>query len=485
MEAWWLTGVLGVVPLMICILWWWNELWHVLPLKRHLASKRAKLPPGHMGFPLIGELLTFIWYFKILRRPDDFINSKRTKYGDGVGMYRTYLFGSPSIIACSPAVTKFVFHSNLFPYRFPTNDLVGPNSMLAASGEHHDRVKGYVSAAVAHTSSLRKIVLHIQPSIKTSLRSWADKGSVIAFDVVKKMVFESIARVFVSIEPGPFLDEIGQYYACLLKGFKAQPFNIPGTTYYRAVQCRRKLMEIFRLKLEKRKENQKGDQENKDLMDVLMQIKDGDGKQLSDEEVLDNIVTLFLGGFETTATVSAWAMYYLAKNPEILQRLREENMELSSTKEGEFITLDEISQMKYTKKVVDETIRMANISCFIFRSGDYDVEYEGYLIPKGWRVLQWVRYPHANSEYFEDPMCFNPDRWNQSTKPEAYQAFGAGSMRCVGSKLAQTQLAVFLHHLVMGYKWELINPDSKITYLPHPKPNDGCKIVISRSNCLE
>lgn len=76
----WMALVLGGFPFLGFLLWWWNELWYVLPLKMRQSPTGAKLPPGVMGFPFIGEMLTFLWYFKVLRRPDDFINAKRTKY---------------------------------------------------------------------------------------------------------------------------------------------------------------------------------------------------------------------------------------------------------------------------------------------------------------------------------------------------------------------------------------------------------------------
>ncbi|XP_021904800.1 ent-kaurenoic acid oxidase 2-like, partial [Carica papaya] len=411
---WWVTWAIGGVPLAIWILWWWNELRYVLPLKlTNSALKHSKLPPGHMGFPFIGEMLSFIWYYKIVSRPDDFIDAKRAKYGDGAGLYRTYLFGFPSILACTPAATKFVFHSHLlFPHRFSTKELVGPNSMLAATGDYHARIKSHVTAGLVHTNSLKKFLLVAQPGMKASLESWAQMGTIRSFDVVKKMVFENIAEFFVSIKPGPLLDELLGYYIDMFKGFKARPLKIPGTTYYHALQCRKKVREIFKIELEKRKRDRK-DGEYKDLIDALWQIKDGEGNVLSDEEVLDNISSLILGGYESSSGVAAWAMIYLANNPDVLQKLREENMEISKTlSEGELLTLDHVSKMVYTKKVFEESARLANTTGFLFRAGDQDVEYKGYLIPKGWKVIQWIRYAHESSEYFEDAMTFNPDRWD-------------------------------------------------------------------------
>lgn len=88
------------------------------------------------------------------------------------------------------------------------------------------------------------------------------------------------------------------------------------------MQCRKKLVEIFRMELEKRKKNPNLDKTTHDLMDVFIQMEDEEGSQLSDEEVLDNIVNLTLGGFTPIAVAAMWAVYYLAKLPNVLNKLR-------------------------------------------------------------------------------------------------------------------------------------------------------------------
>ncbi|KAL7161508.1 hypothetical protein ACSBR2_042051 [Camellia fascicularis] len=75
---------MGVLPLVGWLLWWWNDIWYGFRLKVRSSGggttiSNCPLPPGHMGVPFIGEMLTFLWYFKVLRRPDDYINSKRRK----------------------------------------------------------------------------------------------------------------------------------------------------------------------------------------------------------------------------------------------------------------------------------------------------------------------------------------------------------------------------------------------------------------------
>ncbi|KAL6175554.1 hypothetical protein ACLB2K_052193 [Fragaria x ananassa] len=317
----WMALVLGGFPFLGLLLWWWNELWYVLPLKMRQSPTGAKLPPGVMGFPFIGEMLTFLWYFKVLRRPDDFINAKRTKYGDGVGMYRTHLFGSPSIITCFPAVNKYVLQSDdIFTSEWPNVDLMGPTSLVSVSGKSHTRVRSYVTNVINRPDALRRIALLVQPRIIAALESWAQKGRIKAFDEANKLSFENIGQLFISMDPGPLLDTIDNLFTGLLKGVRAQPINIPGFAYHHARQCRQTLDAIFRMELEKKK-NQSEVLTN-DLMDGLMQIKDDEGNKLSDQEVMDNIVSLVIAGYASTSLASMWAIYFLAKYPNVLQKLR-------------------------------------------------------------------------------------------------------------------------------------------------------------------
>nr|BDU51742.1 cytochrome P450 729A43 [Eriobotrya japonica] len=478
-EGVWPAVVLGGLPLLGLLFWWWNELRYVLPLKLQRSATGAKLPPGHMGFPFIGELLTFLWYFKFLRRPDEFINAKRAKYGDGVGMYRTHLFGSPSIITCFPAVNKFVFQSSdIFTLVWPSNDLLGRKSLFAVHGKSHERLKSYITKVINQPDALRGIALLVQPHMLASLESWAQKGRINAYDEVKKMTLENIGKLFLSLEAGPLLDTIDKLFGGLTDGLRAQPFNIPGTAFHHALQCRKKLEAIFGRELEKKKTQKKG--LTNDLMDGLMQIRDDEGDKLSDQEVIDNIVSLVVGGYASTSLASMWAIYCLAKYPNVLEKLREENLAISRNKTADLITSEDVSKMKYTNMVVEETIRMANSAACIFRLATKETEYKGYKIPKGWNVILWVRYIHTDPNNFDDPMIFNPDRWNEPAKPGTYQVFGGGTRICAGNMLARMELAILLHHLSTKYKWELRNPNAEVVYLSFPKPADGVDIMFSK-----
>ncbi|GAA0160695.1 oxygenase [Lithospermum erythrorhizon] len=402
------------------------------------------------------------------------------RYGDGEGLLRTYLFGSPTIIAFSPSAAKFVLQSDAkLSSEWPSVEILGDRSLAALQGAAHTRIRNLVVKSVNQPDPLRRIALMVQPRIISALHSWSERGTIQVLKEAKKVTFENIGKYFASFEPGPVLDILDELFIGMMNGVRANPNNIPGTAYHYALQCRKKANIIFREEMEKRKkEDNRHASTRNDLLDGLMRLKDDEGKQLSDMEVLDNIVTLVVAGYEATASAIMFAFYLLAKNPHVLQKLREEHIGLN--KNGDFITSVEASKLTYTTKVVEEITRMANVSPFTFRTAKSDIDYKGYRIPKGWKVICLLRYLHTNPENYENPNCFNPDRWNVAPNPGTYLVFGAGSRICAGNMLARLQISIFLHHMVVGYRWELIDAEAGMVYLPHPKPVDGVEISISK-----
>ncbi|KAJ8443303.1 hypothetical protein Cgig2_015781 [Carnegiea gigantea] len=240
-----LDGVLLGLPLVGWLLWLWNEIWFVTPIKAKHSSMYIKMFPGHLGFPFFGEMLTFLWYFKILHRLDDFIYSKI-----------------------------------LIPFE----------------GTHHDRVKSLLINAIKHPHALARIAIHVQPAIATLL---------------------NMRRYFASLDFGPQHHSIEQMLFAKTQGFRAQPSKIPGSAYHYAVKCRTKFKNIMRVELEKRKQQNKSANEAKHLMDELMQ-------KIS------------------TAYLSTWALYFVAKDPNVLHKLREENIELAKDKKDRFVRYTDI-----------------------------------------------------------------------------------------------------------------------------------------------
>ena len=132
---------------------------------------------------IVGESLALLWYFKLARRPDGFVDAKRRRYGAGAGVYGTHLFGSP-------AANKFVLQSSqdgTFGIRWPAPELVGVSSLVNVEGSQHARLRGFILAAINSPRSLRTIAEVVQPRIVAALRSWADKGTITAATEIKKV----------------------------------------------------------------------------------------------------------------------------------------------------------------------------------------------------------------------------------------------------------------------------------------------------------
>lgn len=110
------------------------------------------------------------------------------RYGDGVGMYRTHLFGSPTIITCFPNVNKYVFQSaDTFFLDWPSVELMGHKSLVVVHGPSHARLRSYVVGVINRPDSLRRIAQLVQPRMIDALESWAQKGRIKVYDEAKKV----------------------------------------------------------------------------------------------------------------------------------------------------------------------------------------------------------------------------------------------------------------------------------------------------------
>jgi ent-kaurenoic acid hydroxylase len=204
-------------------------------------GRHHRLPPGHMGVPFLGETLALLWYFKVARRPDAFIAAKSEKYGEPQkSIYRTHLFGSPTVVVCSPAANKLVLQSNdgSFGARRPAHDLLGLSSMFNVEKRQHARIRGFVVAAVNRPSSLRAFARVVQPRFATAMRSWADKGTITAATEIRKLTFENICLMFVSMEPSAATEKMDELFAGLFSGLKTVPIDFPGTPLHYARKVR-------------------------------------------------------------------------------------------------------------------------------------------------------------------------------------------------------------------------------------------------------
>ncbi|KAJ6730684.1 TAXADIENE 5-ALPHA HYDROXYLASE [Salix viminalis] len=193
--------------------------------------------------------------------------------------------------------------------------------------------------------------------------------------------------------------------------------------------------------------------------------------EISEEEVIDNVVLLVFAAHDTTSFAIAMTFKMLAEHPDCHSLLLQEHDDIMSRRRpGENLTLEDTKKMKYTWQVARESMRLFPPIFGSFRKAIADIEYEGFTIPKGWKIL-WTTYgTHYNEEYFKDPLTFNPRRFEEPIPPYAYLPFGGGPRICAGNQLAKLNILIFIHYVVTRYNWSLLCPDEQITMDPSPIP---------------
>ncbi|XP_058097153.1 abscisic acid 8'-hydroxylase 4-like [Magnolia sinica] len=425
-----------------------------------------RLPPGSMGWPYIGE--TFRFYSQ---NPNVFFATKQRRYGE---IFKTHLLGCPCVMLGSPEAARFVLvnQAHLFKPTYPKSKekMIGPSALFFHQGDYHTRLRKLVQGSLS-PEAIRSLVPGIASIAVSALESWAGGAVVNTFHEMEKFSFDvGILSIFGQLD-SRYKEELKKNYCIVDQGYNSFPTNIPGTAYKNAVLARKRLSEIVSEIVDERKENRVVE---KDLLGVLMNSKDDKGDFLTDEQITDNIVGVLFAAQDTTASVLTWILKYLHDNPKLLEGVRTEQMAIYESNEGgKPLTWAQTRNMPLTRKVILESLRMASIISFTFREAVADVEYKGYLIPKGWKVMPLFRNIHHNPEFFPDPHKFDPSRFEVSPKPNTFMPFGTGMHACPGNELAKLEMLIFVHHLVTKFRWEVVGPQSGIQYGPFPVPVHG------------
>nr|GEW78613.1 cytochrome P450 716B1-like [Tanacetum cinerariifolium] len=269
-------------------------------------------------------------------------------------------------------------------------------------------------------------------------------------------------------------------------GKLAIPINLPFTQFNRGIIARKKLVPMFMdLIREKREalEEQKhqANYRSKDLITSLITIRDDDSStMMTDEEIIDNIITVMVGGYDTTSVLVSFLIRLLATNKPIYANIVQEQQEISKGKSPEeALTWEDLTKMKYTWRVTSEMLRMYPPVPVNFRRAVQDIEYEGYIIPKGWQVMVSASMTHREDGIFQNPTMFDPSRFEKSPPPFSYIPFGGGSRICPGIEFAKMETLAMIHRLVTQFTWELVNKDESYKRSPMPEFDHGLLVRIT------
>jgi cytochrome P450 len=200
-------------------------------------------------------------------------------------------------------------------------------------------------------------------------------------------------------------------------------------------------------------------QERSDALSMLLQ------EPLSDEQVRDEALTLFLAGHETTANALTWTWYLLAQHPDAADKIR-------ADENGE-----------YTRRVLRESMRLYPPAWIIGREAAHDVTLAGgYRIARGTTVFVCPLVLHRRAAFYREPQRFDPDRWLDENVPQfAYVPFGGGARRCIGEEFAWTEAAIVLGEVARRWRFDLLSsqpPGLRALVTLRPRdPSAGTELV--------
>ncbi|MFJ1551937.1 cytochrome P450 [Streptomyces sp. NPDC088246] len=203
-----------------------------------------------------------------------------------------------------------------------------------------------------------------------------------------------------------------------------------------------------------------------DLVSLLMTVQDETGENLSDEEITAEIAALLAAGSETTAVTLAWLFHEIARHPELERRLHEE---VDTVLAGNELTAEHIPQLTFTRRLIDETLRLHNPAWIVTRRTTTPVQLGQFNLPAGTDVM-WSPYAmHRDPHLYPDPLRFDPDRWlpERPQPPRgAFIPFGVGKRMCIGDQFSLMETTVIT--TLIASHWRL-KPVPGTTTRPVPE----------------
>ncbi|CAL0312124.1 unnamed protein product [Lupinus luteus] len=458
-----------IIAILLCIsIFFLTLLWSYTLIKKSQRITKPKLPPGSMGWPYIGETPQLY-----SQDPNVFFVSKQKRYGE---IFKTHILGYPCVMLTSPEAARFVLvtHAHLFKPTYPKSKekLIGPSALFFHQGNYHTQIRKLVQTSLS-PETIRKLIPDIEAEVKSCLESWVSGEKVInSFHEMKKFAFNiGIISLFGHLDNN-YREKLQENYNIVEKGYNSFPTRIPGTAFPKALSARKRIREIISEIVCKRKEQRLME---KDLLGHLLNYKDEKGHMLSDDQIADNVIGVLFAAQDTTASVLTWILKYLHDDQKLLEAIKSEQTAIYEANQRGKMPLNwgQTRNMPITYKVILESLRMASIISFTFREAVVDVEYKGYLIPKGWKVMPLFRNIHHNPEFYPTPHKFDPSRFEIAPKPNTFMPFGNGVHSCPGNQLAKLNMLILIHHLVTKFRWEVVGYQSGIQYSPFPVPLHG------------
>lgn len=355
------------------------------------------------------------------------------------------------------------------------------NGLITSEGEFHRRQRRIVAPGF-HRQRIHAYGAVIVDRAKAMREEWRPGEEIGALAEMMRLALQIVARTLlntdVTAEVQQINDEVNaimDLYTFLVALPRAEAYlnwPIPGLMRFRRARKRLDAV-VNRIIAEHRADGV----DRGDLLSMLLRSRDDedDHSGMTDEQVRDEVLTIFLAGYETVATALTWTWYLLAQNPEAEARMHEE---LDRVLAGRDPTVEDLPELRYTEMVLAESMRLYPPAWAMGRQATEDIELGPYLLPSGSYVFFSQYMIQRNPEFWPEPLEFRPERFTAEQKAGrskfVYFPFGAGNRQCIGEGFAWMEGVLVL--ATLAQKWRLrlvpgqtIGLQPKITLRPKPE----------------
>jgi len=419
-----------------------------------IETRLTMMPPGPKS------RLPALNIFKMRNNPLKFLQNLTQEYGDvvqvKVGPANIIVINHPDYIK-DLLVTN---HKNFVKGRGLqyAKRMLG-EGLLTSEGEFHLRQRRLAQPAFHRQRIANYANIMVEYSQRTG-EHWQDNQTLDISQEMMRLTLGIVGKTLFDADVEKEAEEIGEALTTSMELFDrfTLPFSalldrIPfSPSVKRFEQAKARLdATIYRLIAEHRTNGDRGDLLS---MLILAQDTEGDGGRMSDLQLRDEAMTIFLAGHETTANALTWTWYLLSQNPEVEKKLQ---AEVDSVLEGRSATAEDWPKLRYTEMVVAEAMRMYPPAWIMGRRALNDFQIGDYFVPANSIVLASQYIMHHDSRYYPDPDRFDPERWTaeaRESRPKfAYFPFGAGPRICIGESFAWMEGVLLL--ATLAQKWQM------------------------------
>jgi cytochrome P450 len=411
-------------------------------------------PPGPRGNPFFGRLVG-----ASRRDPLGFMLGLAREYGDlctfRVGRERVYFVNSPEGVR--DVLTNHYGNFLKGNGKQKARRFLG-EGLLLSEGELH-RSQRRLAQPAFHRQRIAAYAEEMGAAADRLASRWRDAEVLDVWPEMLRLTLGIVGRTLFGADVESESDEVGgamraatlQYRAFKLPGAKLWE-RLPLPHLLRFQRGKRRLREVvLRLVEERRREGR----DHGDLLSMLLAAEgEGGGARMTAEQVWDEALTIFIAGYDTTATALMWTWYALSQNPEAESRL---HAELDEVLDGERPAgFEDLPRLRYTERVLCEAMRLYPPTWRLVRRALRDFKVGRYTVPGGALVVVCQYAMHRDPRFFPDPERFDPERWTPEARsarpPYSFFPFGGGPRRCLGESFAMTEGVLLLATLARRWR---------------------------------